>query len=322
MRPCGSISCQPLRPPPLPLPKSGGAQEEEKSPKEEVEVVKYCLESLVGEWRDTMKKPSTYEVSVGTNSKVTVRTTRHDGSVLVTTGLVRWDKDSDWIIWGLSGSRQYWLSKLDSRSLTWRHQHLVPFVWNRVGECAQFYGRATDCSRRRRSPPPLQCRDTESRDYVARFQKRVLLERLGHDVEPAACVNQGSTDDLRMAIEGLLPAGWATTVLGHDVEPGIDSLVTSIPTPSPEPPPPASNSNGFHRGSGHAEDARVGSAAAATLKGGATKHRGIDEFRRFSALDVHHGGVGPVPPNKKIEPNVDLKGLKSWHEAWRKKQNV
>jgi len=96
--------------------------------------VKYCFESLVGRWRDTKAKASTYEVSVH-DSKVTIRTTRHDGLVLVTTGLVRRDVNSGCIIWGQPGPRQYWLSELDSRSLKWRHQRLAAFVWHRVGEC-------------------------------------------------------------------------------------------------------------------------------------------------------------------------------------------
>jgi len=229
MRPCGSISCQLLRPPPLLYPKSGGAcgsipdavsDFAENLPKEEIEEVKYCFESLVGKWRDTTKKPSTYEVSVDHDSKVTIRTTRDDGLVLVTTGLVHRDKDSGYIIWGLPGPRQYWLSKLDSRSLKWRHQHLAAFVWHRVGECPmppwrRCYGGATDCSRRRLvppplqrppvdsgvllkdpdaattaagggatdcsrrrlAPPPLQRRDTESAEYVERHHLRVLRER-------------------------------------------------------------------------------------------------------------------------------------------------
>jgi len=100
--------------------------------------VEYCLESLVGRWRDTKAKASSYEVSVGDDSKVTIRTTRHDGLVLVTTGLVRTDSNSGWIIWGPSGPR-YWLTELDSRSLKWdpwehRCQHAAAFVWYRVGE--------------------------------------------------------------------------------------------------------------------------------------------------------------------------------------------
>jgi len=181
--------------------------------------VKYCFESLVGRWRDTKAKASTYEVSVH-DSKVTIHTTRHDGLVHDTTGLVHWDVNSGCIICGQQGPRQYWLSELDSRSLKWRHQHLAAFVWHRVGECPmapwrRCYGGATDCSRRRlvppplqrppvdsgvllkdpdaattaagggatdcsrrrRSPPPLQRRDTESADYVERFHQRVLRER-------------------------------------------------------------------------------------------------------------------------------------------------
>ena len=96
--------------------------------------MKYCFESLVGRWRDTKAKASTYEVSVH-DSKVTIHTTRHDGLVLDTTGLVHWDVNSGCIIWGQQGPRQYWLSELDSRSLKWRHQRLAAFVWHRVGEC-------------------------------------------------------------------------------------------------------------------------------------------------------------------------------------------
>ena len=123
--------------------------------------VKYSLESLVGKWRDTTKRPSTYEVSMNAVSQVTIRTARSDGSVVVTTGWVRRDQKSSWIIWGPPGPRQYWLSKLDSRSLTWQHQRRAAYVWHRVGECSmaprrRYYGGAWASSGTRLLPPPLQ----------------------------------------------------------------------------------------------------------------------------------------------------------------------
>jgi len=103
--------------------------------------VKCILESLVpalvGKWRDTTANASTYEVSVDHDSKVTIRTTRHNGTVLVTRGLVRVDYNSGHIVWGRPPGRQYWLSELDSRSLKWEHQCLAAFVWHRVGEESQ-----------------------------------------------------------------------------------------------------------------------------------------------------------------------------------------
>jgi len=96
--------------------------------------VEYCFESLVGRWRDTRAKASMYEVSLDHDSRVRIRTTRHDGSVLLTTSLVRKDYNSGCIIWGQPGPRQYWLSELDSRSLKWHNKQLAAFVWHRVGE--------------------------------------------------------------------------------------------------------------------------------------------------------------------------------------------
>ena len=137
------------------------SEDAEYAPKEVIEEVKYCLESLVGKWRDTKKQPSTYEVSMNGESQVTIRTTRNDGSVVVTTGLVRRDKESSWIIWGPPGSHQYWLYKLDSRSLTWKHQHRAAYDWHRVGESSmapqrRYYGGARASSGPLLVPPPLQ----------------------------------------------------------------------------------------------------------------------------------------------------------------------
>ena len=95
--------------------------------------VEYCLESLVGKWCDT-KDSSLYEVSVNGNSKITIRTTRPSGKIIVRDDLVGVDS-SGCIIWGRPGAREYWLSQLDSRSLKWKPQRAAAFVWHRVGEC-------------------------------------------------------------------------------------------------------------------------------------------------------------------------------------------
>ena len=96
--------------------------------------VEYCLESLVGRWRD--QHASLYEVAVD-KSKVTICITRRNGKVLVNDKLVKRDAKSGWITWGRdrrTGCR-YLLCKLDSRSIKWEKQHAADFVWSRVGEC-------------------------------------------------------------------------------------------------------------------------------------------------------------------------------------------
>ena len=70
---------------------------------------------------------------VDDDSKVTVRTVRSDGKVLVTPYLVRMDSESGWIMWGCE--KPHWLSKLDSRSLKWERRHSTAWVWSRVDEC-------------------------------------------------------------------------------------------------------------------------------------------------------------------------------------------
>ena len=88
--------------------------------------VKYCFESLVSRWRDTKAQVSSYEVSIGDDSNITIKTTRHDGKVLVSgPRLVR--RVGRWIVWG----RQYWLSELDSRSLKWGHRAFTNPVPNK-----------------------------------------------------------------------------------------------------------------------------------------------------------------------------------------------
>ena len=76
----------------------GSAAQTDEDTVKEYEV-EYCLESLNGSWRDTKAQASSYEVSVDDDSKVTIRTTRHDGKVLVSApGLVR--RVGRWIVWG------------------------------------------------------------------------------------------------------------------------------------------------------------------------------------------------------------------------------
>ena len=102
----------------------------------------YCLESLVGSWRDA--EGSTYEVSIERNSKVTIRTTRPRGKVICSTGLVHMNSQSGCIVWGRPRrTKEYWLSELNSRSLKWQSQHAKAFTWYRVGRCP-----ATRTSRR------------------------------------------------------------------------------------------------------------------------------------------------------------------------------
>ena len=109
---------------------------------EEAYEVRFCLESLVGSWHDT--QGSTYEVSIE-RSAVTIRTTRPDGKVLFSPGLVRMNSQSGRIVWGRSGpTKEYWLTKLNSRSLKWESQHAKSFTWYRVGRSEE--GRATSSS--------------------------------------------------------------------------------------------------------------------------------------------------------------------------------
>ena len=127
--------------------------------------VKYIFESLVGKWRDTKAKASTYEVSVDHDSKVTIRTTRHNGTVVVSRGLVREDYNSGHIVWGKPPGRRYWLSELGSRSLKWEHQHLAAFVWHRVGEESQPPEMVKKI--RKLAPPPLIRSDERGRSQKA-----------------------------------------------------------------------------------------------------------------------------------------------------------
>ena len=69
--------------------KSVGKLGDELSDEETVQKyeVEYSVESLVGSWRDEKAKASSYEVSVGDDSKVTIRTRRPHGEIIVTTGV-------------------------------------------------------------------------------------------------------------------------------------------------------------------------------------------------------------------------------------------
>jgi len=94
--------------------------------------VKYCFSSLRGSWRDTIG--SNYEVVVDHDDTVEIRTKRPGGRVIVTRGLVHWDSSGEWIVWGRSGARsQYWLSKLDCKSLLWERTGSASFSWQRTG---------------------------------------------------------------------------------------------------------------------------------------------------------------------------------------------
>mmetsp|Transcript_100824 Transcript_100824/g.256517 ORF Transcript_100824/g.256517 Transcript_100824/m.256517 type:complete len:530 (+) Transcript_100824:86-1675(+) len=108
-------------------------EEEEEDGEEEANEVEYSLKSLRGKWKDT--KGSTYDVDVEADKTVVIKTTRPTGKVISTRGLVRLDEKTNWIIWGRSGPRtEYWLSKLDPRSLVWDRDGSAAFEWLRIGE--------------------------------------------------------------------------------------------------------------------------------------------------------------------------------------------
>ena len=89
------------------------------------------LRWLCGHWTDT--KGNSYALELNASDAMVLTTTRSNGAVQVSRGLIRCEESSATVVWAGRGigSVRYVLRKLDADSLAWETPGRQPFYWDR-----------------------------------------------------------------------------------------------------------------------------------------------------------------------------------------------